>query len=173
MSFKPALSDIPAFYQPYIAQLPDAALMTVLQQIGDAFISDLHKISETQAAHRYQPGKWSVKQLLGHINDAERIFTYRALCISRGEQISLPGFDENSYVENASSDDRTWASLVEEFQNIRRSTLDLYRSLTDTQLNRTGVANSLHFTPQIIGFITAGHQYHHQMILHNRYQLPQ
>lgn len=172
MSLKPSTNQVPEYYQPYVQRLPDDHLIGLLEKLGQELVAKLKLISEEQSRYRYADDKWMVKELLGHINDAERIYTYRALCISRGEQISLPGFDENSYVKMAHADERPWLSLISEFEGIRKSTIDLYRSLNTDQMNRQGTANDLAFSPEIIGFITVGHQYHHQQILKDRYQLP-
>lgn len=166
---KPEISKIPEFYQPYILKLPEGNLVDLLKSLGEKLSDQLRLISESDAMIAYAPGKWSIKELIGHINDAERIFTYRALCIARGETISLPGFDENLYVENSEANDRTFESLINEFKNIRQATIDLYGSLSTVQLNRIGKANNLNFTPEIIGYITAGHQNHHYQILTERY----
>jgi len=169
MFMKPDLSKIPEFYQPYIQKLPKRNLADLLRDLRDKLGNQLSLISESDSMFAYAPGKWTIRELIGHINDAERIFTYRALCIARGEKISLPGFDENVYVENSEANNRSFESLMNEFNNIRRSTIDLYSSLSTVQLNRAGIANGHNFTPEVIGYITAGHQNHHHLILAERY----
>ena len=121
--------------------------------------------------HTYAEGKWTIKELLQHIIDAERIFDYRALCIARKEMNSLPSFDENAYAENSYANTRDWLSLATEFLNLRKSTQDLYASFSAEMLWHKGVANGKIITPLSLGFITAGHFNHHKKIIEERYLL--
>lgn len=117
----------------------------------------------------YAEGKWTIKELVGHIIDSERIFCYRALCIARGEAASLPGFDENVYVKNASFKNRTLTDLAHEFGTVREATLTLFRYMNEQEFDRKGVANNNPTTPRIILFMLAGHHIHHEHVLRERY----
>ncbi len=133
----------------------------------------LHTLDEEKAAFRYAPDKWSIKELVGHITDCERIFAYRLLCIARGEKQSLPGFDENDYVATAHFDQRTLASLLAEYLAVRESTLHLCETLSTEMLAQTGTANGNTISVRVLLFILTGHEQHHIQILKERYLLPQ
>jgi len=129
----------------------------------------LRSITPTKAAYRYAPDKWSIKQVIGHVSDTERVFCYRALCFSRGDDTPLPAFDENEYVRRANFGDRLLTDLAAEFEAVRSSTLHFFRSLDDDVLQRRGVANNNGFTVRAIAYIIAGHERHHVKILRERY----
>ena len=124
--------------------------------------SFLEAIPEEKADYAYADGKWTVKQLLQHVIDAERIFGYRALSLSRGEQQPLPGFDENGYGDHATARDRSLSSLASEFRNLRHSTIDLFASFNDQQLNELGVSSNHPTRANSLGFIILGHWKHHE-----------
>jgi hypothetical protein len=125
--------------------------------------------TERDGGFRYAPGKWTVKETLGHITDAERIFTYRALCIARGDQTPLPGFEQEDFVKNGGFAARTLRDLMEEFGDVRNASVALFRSFGEEVRSRRGVASQKEVTVRALGFITAGHQIHHRMILQERY----
>ncbi|HWK90182.1 MAG TPA: DinB family protein, partial [Longimicrobium sp.] len=126
-------------------------------------------LSAEQAAHRYAEGKWSIKQVLGHVIDAERIFAYRLLRIGRGDATPLPGFDENPYVDAANFDARTAADLAAELEHVRQSTLDLLRHLDDGALARRGTASGFEVSARALAWIIAGHMHHHLALIRERY----
>jgi hypothetical protein len=117
----------------------------------------------------YAEGKWTIKQVVGHLIDTERILAYRALCISRGEKANLPGFEEDDYVKNASFNDRTLNDLAREFGIVRESTLMLFRYMSEEELDRSGSANGTNITPRALAFFIAGHHIHHDKVLRERY----
>jgi len=117
----------------------------------------------------YAEGKWTIKQLVGHMLDTERILAYRAMCIARGEQGSLPAFDENAYVSSASFNDRSLYDLGHEFNAVRESTILLFRYMSETELDRVGTANNTSITPRALLYMIAGHHVHHDRILRERY----
>lgn len=119
--------------------------------------------------HAYADGKWTIKQVVGHMIDSERILAYRALCIARGEKVNLPSFEENDYVANASFNDRTLTDLAREFGVVRESTLLLYRHMNDEELDRLGMANNSAITPRALIYFIAGHHIHHDKVLRERY----
>jgi uncharacterized damage-inducible protein DinB len=125
--------------------------------------------SERDGNFRYAPGKWTVKEVLGHVTDAERIFTYRALRIGRGDETPLSSFEQNDFVKNGGFAGRTLADLMEEFDAVRGASISLFRSFDDAAWGRRGVASEKQVTVRALGFITAGHQIHHRMILEESY----
>ncbi len=126
-------------------------------------------ITENKALHAYAPSKWTLKELLQHLIDTERIFTYRALCIARKETTALPSYDENNYASNSLANNRTWASLVAEMDAVRSSTLHLYKAFTEDMLNQIGHFSNATDTVKNLGFIMVGHVYHHLKVVAEQY----
>ena len=126
-------------------------------------------LTEEQSAHRYAPEKWSVKQVIGHLIDSERIMSYRALRIARGDATPLAGFDENAYAAAAGSDRRSIADLLGEMTAIRAASIALFRSLDTEAFERVGMANAVPVSARAMVFITAGHTEHHLGVLADRY----
>lgn len=166
---RPELSRVPEFYHKYIAQVEGDDLNEILRKQGITLAAYLDNLPEEKRDYRYGPDKWTIREVLQHIMDAERVFAYRALCIARGEQQSLPGFDENMYADNASCGNRKWSDMMEEFRAIRRSSELLFASFSEKQLEATGTANKWPVYVLGIGFMTAGHAQHHLNILKERY----
>ncbi len=129
----------------------------------------MDSIPVEKADYAYAEGKWTLKELLQHCIDTERIMVYRALCIARGEKQSLPGFDENSYAAASNANIRTWEGLVEEMQLVRKSTILMFDSFNEEQLQQRGSANNHPITCNALGFIIAGHFLHHERIVKERY----
>ena len=119
--------------------------------------------------HAYAEGKWTIKEVLQHLIDTERIFNYRAVCFARKEAASLPGFEENDYAANSNANSRTWQSLVGEFLAVRLGTEMMYNSFTEEMLSTAGKANNNEVTVGSIGFISIGHFYHHKKVIEERY----
>jgi hypothetical protein len=126
-------------------------------------------LDEKKGSHSYAPGKWTVKQLIQHMIDAERVFAYRAMCIARGEQQPLPSFEENDYANNATAENRTLQGLISELMLMRQASLTLFRHFSTTELERTGITSGYPSTVNAIGFIIVGHAIHHMNILQKRY----
>ncbi|WP_205504443.1 DinB family protein [Rufibacter psychrotolerans] len=167
---KPQPGEYHEYYQKYIQSISDQAdILELLQTQRQEVVQLFGRVSESEADFAYAPGKWSVKQLLGHMNDTERIMAYRALCISRGEQNPLPGFDENQYVANAFFEERTLSGLLEEHQTVRQATLALFSSFHPQAIARLGNANGSPVTVAALAFIIAGHERHHLNLLKERY----
>lgn len=160
---------VPPFYHRYIQQVAQQNLEGALRFYGAELLRFLEAIPEAQWNFRYAPGKWSIKEVVQHITDTERIFAYRALCIARGEQQSLPGFDENEYAQHSSADYRSKKNLLEEFNIVHQSTRMLFESFTHQQLEATGMANNSSMYVTGIGFTIAGHALHHLQVLTDRY----
>ena len=166
---KPDLSTVPEWYHRYINQVQEEDLDKAIQTNTETSIQFLHSIPEEKWNHRYADDKWSIKEMIQHIIDAERIFSYRALCFARGEKISLPGFEENDYAAASKADTRSKEELIEEFETVRKSIQQLFNSLDEEQLHSVGIANNNFISVNAIGFIIPGHVQHHINILRERY----
>jgi len=129
----------------------------------------LARVDEEKGAHRYAPEKWSVKEVVGHFTDAERVFAYRALAIARGDQASLPGFDENEYMRYANFGERSMRSIAEEYAAARAATLATFRGFSDEAWRRSGTANNLGVSVRALAHICLGHERHHLRVLRERY----
>ncbi len=157
-----------AFHQNYISKVPDAPIVDTLTQLKESSYNFLNSIPADKADYAYAPGKWTIKEVIGHIIDAERTFAYRILAFSRG-QAELPGFDENTYVEKSNSNNRTLADLINEFKAVREANLYLFKSLTPGQLLLTGIANGSKISVRALLYIAAGHELHHIGLINERY----
>jgi hypothetical protein len=166
---KPAAGEYNPYYSRYIDLVPDGDILSTLaSQIG-LTVSTLRAISDAGSLKRYAPGKWSIREMLGHMNDAERIFAYRALRIARGDQTPLPGFEQDDYIAPGHFDSRPWPSLIEEFDSIRASNLALFRGFNDEAWRRQGTASNNPVTVRALAYIIAGHERHHLNMLHEKY----
>jgi uncharacterized damage-inducible protein DinB len=163
----------PTEYQPYygryISLVPGVDLTPTLDAQLAQSLPIFRHISPDKSLHRYAPGKWSIKEVLGHLIDAERIFTYRALRFARNDQTPLPGFEQDPYVASANFDAHPWDDLIAEFEHVRRSTVLFFRALTPEQTLRSGTASQNAITVRALGYIIAGHELHHMAILRDRY----
>lgn len=166
---KPSPTTYPPYFQKYIDLVPDEELLSGFVNQAVIIKSLLGSITEEKSVFAYAPGKWTLKDLLQHMIDTERIFCYRALCFARKEAFHLPGFDENEYAANASANNRTWQSLKEEFIAVRNATELLFKSFSEEELLRSGIANNILTSAVSMGFITLGHVYHHKKIIEERY----
>ena len=168
MSQRPQADEFPVYYKGYIDTVADDVLLELENQI-ELLPKFLSAISEEKASFAYAEGKWTIKEVLGHMLDTERIMSYRALCFARRDETALPGFDENVYVKHAHFNDRTLQSLLDEFVVLRKSTMYLLKSFNQEELNRSGISNDKPITVRALIFILAGHVNHHQHILKERY----
>ena len=166
---RPEPTEYDAFYANYISQVPGSDAVGVLEAQRVQMLQLFAGRSERDGSFRYAPGKWTVKEVLGHITDAERIFTYRALRIGRGDQTPLASFEQEDFVRNGDFGKRTLIGLVEEFAAVRGASLALFRSFQEEAWARRGVASQKEVTARALAFITAGHQIHHRTILEERY----
>jgi uncharacterized damage-inducible protein DinB len=166
---RPDLSRVPTFYHNYINQVVEDDLAEAITNQTPALISFLENIPPGKRDYRYAPGKWTIKEVLQHIIDGERIFSYRGLCFARKDTTALPSFDENSYAENAKTDKRNWDDLVEEFKAVRKATEIMFRSFDEEQLESTGNASGHPNYTRAIGFIIVGHANHHIKVTKERY----
>ena len=166
---KPQPNEYKSFYGAYINLPDDTDILQQLSAQKDNTYNFLTQLPEAKADHAYAEGKWSIKQVVGHMIDAERIFAYRILCFSRNEPNGLPGFDENAYVENSNFTQRTLADLAAEFKAVRESNLFMLRALTDEQSLIEGTANATPITIRALVYVIAGHELHHMRIIKDRY----
>ncbi len=166
---RPRPDEHAAYYRTYIEQVPDGDLLDLLRRQVEETAALLAGVSERDAGFRYAAGKWTIRDVVGHVADAERIFAYRALCFARGEPGELPGFEENDYVANAKFAQRPLGDLVAELRAVRAATVALFSGLDSEELRREGTANGKPFTVRSLAWIVAGHERHHTKILAERY----
>jgi hypothetical protein len=166
---RPALTDFPPYFERYISLVPEEDILQVMAASMQELKLHLSAVSNEKAAFAYEPGKWTVKQLLQHVIDAERIFAYRALSIARGEQQSLLSFDENAYADNADASGRHLKDIKEEMMTVRQSSVYLFQSFTPEMLSRKGLSGNNPVTTLALGYILIGHWRHHAGIIKSRY----
>jgi uncharacterized damage-inducible protein DinB len=163
------INEYAGHFTTYIQAAANVELLEELEICLHDFIKFVQNIPMDKFDFRYAEGKWTIKEIIQHIIDTERIFAYRALRISRNDKTSLPGFDENAYVDNTNANGRSIQDLLTEFSAVRHSNLLLFKSFSDEQLMRIGVASENEVSVRAIGFIIIGHQKHHQKVFGERY----
>jgi hypothetical protein len=166
---RPSASECFSYFERYVSLVPEGDVLAALRNQVNAVQSAFGTLTEERAGFRYSEGKWSAREVLGHIIDAERVFGYRALCIARGEILSLPSFDENAYAAAAGHDRSPLPELVEEFCELRRSHIHMLRHLDDAAWQRVGRVDEHPTSTRAMAFITAGHVRHHAAVLSERY----
>ncbi len=169
MSKRPLPTEYPASFAGYVDLVPEAdvvgalgAQVEVLRQLAAA-------ISPERETYAYAPGKWTIRQVVGHLGDVERVFSFRALCFARSDQTPLPGFDENAYVEHSRFNDTRLGELIEELVLLRSSNLKMLTSLSEAQWSATGVANGKSISVRALAYVMVGHVRHHVAMLRDRY----
>jgi hypothetical protein len=168
----PGADEFAPYYGRYVAQLTGDDALAALETQATSTAKLLAATPESLAGHRYAPGKWSVREVVGHVCDGERVFAYRALRIGRGDPTPLPGFDENLYVPEGRFERRALADVAAEFAVVRLATLALFRSFDEAALNRRGTASDQPVSARALAAIIAGHELHHVTSLRERYGLP-
>ena len=175
-TMRPQPNEAASYYHGYINRVGEDDVVVVLERQLDETVSFFSSISEQQSLHRYEPGKWSMRELLNHVNDAERVFLFRALWFARGFAEDLPSYDQDIGVAGARADEFDWASHIAEFRAVRLATLAFFHNLPGENLeaaqevwNRTGIASGNPFTVRALAYIIAGHSAHHVAILKERY----
>lgn len=166
---RPPSDEYAPYYQKYISLVPEGDVVATLSQQLDTTLRLLRGIDESQADKRYEPGKWSIKELVGHLIDSERVFTYRALRFARNDQTPLPGFEQDDYVRGAAFGEQQLAELADEFEHVRRASICLFRSLGEDAWLRRGIANEAEVSVRALAYIVAGHAVHHMRVLKERY----
>lgn len=165
----PDTTEAAEYYFTYIDQVGLGDIRQILEVQAGKTLGVLRDISEERSRHRYAPDKWSIKQVLSHVNDTERAFVFRALWFARGFDSPLPSFDQNIAIAGAGADERSWNSHVVEFEGVRAATLTFFQNLPAEAWLRRGVASGNTFTVRALAYITAGHVTHHMRILRERY----
>jgi hypothetical protein len=172
-SIRPQPGEFAAYYDRYISLVPDAGaggdILAVLEEQRRQMLLLLCGRSEADGEFRYAPGKWSLKEVVGHINDAERIFSYRALRISRGDKTPMESFEQDDYVRNGPFGHNSLSDLIEDYIAVRRATISLFRGLDDAAWSRRGTASNNEVTVRALAYIIAGHELHHRRIIEEKY----
>ena len=166
---RPRSNEYPPYYNRYINLVEEDDVLTVLENQKQDMSDLLNGLGEEAAAFRYAPDKWSVKEVVGHIIDVERIFAYRALRFARNDKTPLPEFDQDNYIYNANFHNRTLIDIADEYRAVRESTLSMFYSFSDEYFARQGTASGVKFTVRAVPFIIAGHEMHHHQILREQY----
>lgn len=168
-TLRPAQSEYAEYYVRYIGQLPDDDITKILKTQRTDAVALFRGISEERSLRRYAAGKWTIREVLGHVNDCERLFVFRAMWFARGLDGALPSFDQDIAVTAAGSDARSWKSHVDEFLGLRDATIAFFTGLPDDAWSRKGTASGYEFTVRALAWITAGHCAHHMRMLKERY----
>jgi hypothetical protein len=168
---RPAKNEYDSYYHRYISLVPDEDVLIALdQQLAETLIL-LRSLSEQHGSFRYEPQKWSVKEVLGHMIDTERIMAYRALRIARNDGTPIEGFEQDHYVKNGGFESRSVSNLAREFEQVRRTTISLFRNLEPDAWERRGIANNVEVSVRALAYIIAGHELHHKNGLKEKYGL--
>jgi uncharacterized damage-inducible protein DinB len=172
MTAVPDRTEAAEYYFTYIDQVPEGDICGLLDAQGHELLDLLLGISEQKSLHRYAPGKWSIRDVVNHLSDTERLFVFRAFWFARGFESPLPSFDQTVAVSAARADDRSWRSLAEEFRAVRAATLGFFQSLPAEAWARRGIASDNPFTVRALAYLAVGHVTHHTRILRERYLHP-
>jgi hypothetical protein len=166
---RPPASEYAPYQAGYVASVPDGDIFEILSRQGAEFPDLIHSIGESRGNHRYAPDKWTIKEMIGHVNDTERVFAYRAMRFARGDETPLPSFEQDEYVPMGNFAARTLGSLADEFAHLRAATLDLYYHLDADALARRGSASGFIVSVRAMAYVIAGHVAHHERILREKY----
>ncbi|KUG25484.1 hypothetical protein ASZ90_004696 [hydrocarbon metagenome] len=166
---KPLLTDFPEYYRRYIEKVIDKDILKYFAEQKNYVVDFFASIDEEKSKYRYAENKWSIKQILGHLCDSERIFITRALKFARNEKQSLPGFDENEYVDSANFDELSLEILIDDFKKMRDSHISLFKTFNDEILDRKGIANNTEYSVSSVLYIMAGHVDHHLKVIKEKY----
>lgn len=166
---KPIEGSYPVYFSNYIKHVQEDNLLDAFAKQAPIITEFFESLAPEKADFAYAPGKWTLKELLQHTIDTERIFAYRSLCIARKETQSLPGYDENVYVDNSYANNRNWADMIKEFKLVRQTTEILFQSFNDNVYNHVGLSSNNPVTVNALGFIIVGHVYHHINVIKERY----
>jgi uncharacterized damage-inducible protein DinB len=166
---RPAANEYAQSYQGYISKVAGTDVLGALVNQHKLVLEILASLDDEKAKYAYDTGKWSIKELIGHIIDCERVFSYRAVSIARGEQQPLPGFEQDGFVLHAKFNNRSLESLKDEYNHLRLANIALIKSLTEEDISRKGTASNNPVTVRALLFIIAGHEKHHLDILKERY----
>ena len=166
----PDRTEAAEYYYTYIDKVPrDTDICRAIEAQLPTTLEVLSGISEQKSMHKYGPDKWTIREVVGHLNDCERLFVFRAMWFARGFDSELPSFDQDVAIVGARSNDRKWKDLIDEFRSLREASIHFYRSLPDDAWAKRGIASGNPFTVRALAYITAGHVQHHLQILRERY----
>ena len=168
---RPDSTEYGSWYAGYVSLVPEEDVLSAIETQSSETQKLIASVGEDRASYRYAEGKWSIKEVIGHLTDAERVFGYRALCFSRGDQNALPGFDENGYVRTANFDSWRVGDLAEAYALNRRANIVFFRNLPPDAWDRRGIASENPVTVRALAYIIAGHDRHHVKVLRERYGL--
>ncbi len=166
---KPAATEYAKDYDKYVSLVPEGDVVKTLEAQLDSTLSFLRSLNPDQGDNRYAPDKWSIKEVVGHMIDAERIFAYRALRFGRNDQNALAGFEQEDYIQSANFGARDLADIIDEFESVRRSNLYLFHNLDDSAWMRTGNASDNEVSVRALAYIMAGHELHHVGVIKSKY----
>lgn len=166
---RPPADEYAPYYGAYVSKVPDGDVRVLLSSQITETLALLGSIPEARGTHRYAPDKWSIREVIGHLSDAERIFSYRALRIGRGDATPLPGFEQDDYVRIGGFDRRTLRDLADEFAAVRQASVRLFQDLEPAAFERRGTASGNPISVRALAYIIAGHERHHVGILKTRY----
>ena len=166
---RPDPSEYAPYYGRYIELVPEGSIVEILRTQVRGTLDLLRSLPEANGNHRYAPGKWSIKQVVGHVTDGERVFSYRALRFGRGDATQLPGFEQDDYARDGGFDVRTLQHLSDELEAVRRATVRLYEGFSEEESLRKGIASSNPVSVRALAYIIAGHELHHVKILKEKY----
>ncbi len=166
---RPDPSEYDSYYALYVDQAPEGNILELMESEVVKAGDFLRGLPADAGNHRYQPDKWSVKQVIGHVIDVERTFAYRAFCFARCDKTELHSFDQNDYMEYCNANDRSIADLATELEAIRRSHIALFKSFDGTMIARKGIASGFEFSVRSLPFIIVGHEIHHRKVIKERY----
>ena len=166
---RPEKNEYDPYYETYVSLVGDEDIVDILERQASEVQEFFAAIPEEKGPYAYAEGKWSIKELLSHIIDGERMFMYRIFRISRADKTPIEGFEQDGYIENARANSRRFADLLDEFAALRRANIIAYRNFSDEDWGRTGTANELEITSRALAYIMAGHVTHHLNILKTRY----
>ena len=169
MLVPPDRSEAAEFYFTYIDKVPPGDVRRVLADQAEVVLSLLRGISDDRSGHRYAPGKWSIREVVSHMNDAERVFSFRAFWFARGLDAPLAGFDQDAVIRLAAAEERSWGSHLDEFAAIRAATVALFDGLPAAAWDRRGIASDKPVSVRALAYICAGHVAHHLEVLRTRY----
>jgi hypothetical protein len=169
MRQRPTNVEYSAYQEQYVSLVGEGSITDILAEQAERTIALLSSITEEQANYRYAPGKWTLKEVIGHISDNERVMSYRLLRIARGDKTPLPGYDQDDFMKEAPFQSWTLSQVIEDYASVRRATLTLVRGLSDEALLRTGIANDSAISARALAYINAGHELHHLRIIQEKY----
>jgi len=169
MRTRPSNEEYFKYFQGYVDLVPEGDIRQVLEQSLKTTTELFGSFSEDQGNYRYAPDKWSLKEVLGHVTDNERIMSYRALRIARGDRTPLAGYDENEFIRNSSFNELPLAAIVEDYKAVRRATLSLLTTIADEAWTRTGIVNDKESSARAWFYILAGHELHHLNVIREKY----